>query len=65
MVLNLIWITGEVLSIVALLYGAYLALTATELFQQLFAGLKRAAGAQLTGGRASYQQNIPAFSSRA
>jgi hypothetical protein len=65
MVLELIWVTGEVLSIVALLYGAYLALTATEMFQQLFARLKRAGGAHRAGGRASYQQHLPTFSNRA
>jgi hypothetical protein len=65
MVLELIWVTGEVLSMVALLYGAYLALTATEPFLQFFATLKRAVGAHLAGGRARYQQDLPTFSNRA
>jgi len=65
MILDLVWVTGEVLSIVALLYGAYLALTATELFQQLCARLKEIAGGHRAGGRASHQQDLPTFSNRA
>ena len=59
MVLDLVMVTGEALSIVALLYGAYLALTATEMFQQLFARLKRAGGAH----RAGWTRELPAASS--
>ena len=60
MVLDLIWVTGEALSIVGLLYGAYLALMEVELFRKLFGNLQGAPGAWLgnerrvAGKRASY-----------
>ena len=65
MLIDLIWVTGEVLCIVALLYGAWLAATATELFQHLSAQFKKTAGSRVTGGRAGYQRNLPVASNRA
>ena len=51
MILDLIWVTAEVLSVVALLYGAYLALTATDVFQKLFGSVKAAVAARVAKER--------------